>query len=76
MKLLKSITIYLLRIILGFFIQNKINTTKKSKYILAGSDKEKIHLLSYNPKKKFFFDKYCKIEKLRKIKIKKFYEKK
>ena len=59
----------------GFFIQNKINKTKKSKYILAGSDKEKIHLLSYNPKKKFFFDKYCKIEKLRKIKIKEFYEK-
>ena len=60
----------------GFFIRNKINTIKKSKYILAGSDKKKIHLLSYNPKKKFLFDKYCKIEKLRKIQIKEFYEKK
>ena len=59
----------------GFFIQNKINEKKNYKYILAGSDKKKIHLLSYNPKKKKYFDKYCKIEKLRKIKIKEFYEK-
>ena len=38
----------------GFFIQNKINTTKKSKYILAGSDKEKYIYYPIIQRKIFF----------------------
>lgn len=54
----------------GFFIKNEIIKKTKSKFIFAGSNENKIHLLAYKKNKKKTFLSYCKNEKLKKIQIK------
>lgn len=60
----------------GFFIENNLTKNDKLKFIFAGSNYNKIHLLAFLRNKIKQFNYYCKIEKLHKIEIKKLYAKK
>jgi len=53
----------------GFFLKNNLRR-KKNIFCFAGRNFNKIHLLSYENKKKKFFMNYLKKENLKKINIK------
>jgi len=55
----------------GFLVKNNLIKNINSKFIFAGSNANKIHLLLYKKNKKKLFLNYCKNEKLKKIPIKK-----